>query len=123
MMNHTGKVSEGSGMNIFVVRDGIIYTPGVDQDILEGITRKSVIDMARHLGYTVIERPVDKTELLIADEVFFTGTAARITPVKRIESYDLPDEKPVCGAIRACFDRIFDGQEPTFSHWMEEISW
>ncbi len=71
-MNHLGKVSEGSAMNLFMVRDGVLYTPGVDQDILEGITRKSVIEVAKHLGYKVVERPIDKTELFIADEVFLT---------------------------------------------------
>ena len=76
LLNSRGKVSEASGMNLFIVRDGELITPGVDQDILEGITRASVIELAKSMGLNVIERPVDKTELFIADEVFLTGTAA-----------------------------------------------
>jgi len=81
LLNSSGKVSEASGMNLFIVRNGDLITPGVDQDILEGITRASVIELAKSFGINVIERPVDKTELLLADEVFLTGTAAKITPV------------------------------------------
>ncbi|HJN34356.1 MAG TPA: branched-chain amino acid transaminase, partial [Prochlorococcus sp.] len=79
LLNSRGKISEASGMNLFLVRDGQLITPGVDQDILEGITRSSVLELARVMGLSVIERPVDKTELFIADEVFLTGTAAKIT--------------------------------------------
>ena len=93
-------------MNIFLVRNGKIITPSVDQDILEGITRDSVIQIAKSLGYEIIERPVDKTELLIADEVWLTGTAARITPVFRIEQYDLPTDRPIMTAIKNRFDLV-----------------
>lgn len=93
-------------MNIFLVRNGKIITPSVDQDILEGITRDSVIQIAASLGYEVIERPVDKTELLIADEVWLTGTAARITPVFHIEQYDLPTDRPIMTAIKNRFDLV-----------------
>ena len=89
LLNSNGKVSEASGMNLFIVRNGELITPGVDQDILEGITRLSVIELAKSFGINVIERAVDKTELFIADEVFLTGTAAKITPVKKIESTKL----------------------------------
>ena len=85
LMNSQGKVSEASGMNIFVIRGGKIYTPGFDQDVLEGITRDSIITVARNLGFEVMERPIDKTELLIAEVVFLFGTAANINPVNRIE--------------------------------------
>ena len=70
LLNSSGKVSEASGMNLFIARNGELITPGVDQDILEGITRASVIELAKSFGINVIERPVDKTELFIADEVF-----------------------------------------------------
>ena len=95
LLNSSGKVSEASGMNLFIVRNGDLITPGVDQDILEGMTRASVIELAKDFGINVIERPVDKTELLIADEVFLTGTAAKITPVKKIESTELNVERPI----------------------------
>ena len=95
LLNSSGKVSEASGMNLFIARNGELITPGVDQDILEGITRVSVIELAKSFGINVIERPVDKTELFIADEVFLTGTAAKITPVKKIESTELNVERPL----------------------------
>ena len=98
--NSSGKVSEASGMNLFIVRNGDLITPGVDQDILEG-TRASVIELAKSFGINVIERPVDKTELLIADEVFLTGTAAKITPVKKIESSDLNCERPIMNKLKS----------------------
>ena len=77
------------------------------EDILEGITRSSVIAIARHLGYKVIERSVDKSELFIADEVFLTGTAARITPVNKIEQYILPTDRPVFSALKSSMNDIF----------------
>ena len=99
LLNSSGKVSEASGMNLFIVRNGELITPGVDQDILEGITRASVIELAKSFGINVIERPVDKTELLIADEVFLTGTAAKITPVKQIESTNINNDRPIMKKI------------------------
>jgi len=101
LLNSSGKVSEASGMNLFIVRNGDLVTPGVDQDILEGITRASVIELAKSFGINVIERPVDKTELLIADEVFLTGTAAKITPVKKIETTELNVERPIMNKLKS----------------------
>jgi branched-chain amino acid aminotransferase len=80
LMNAQGKVSEASGMNVFIVRNGVLITPGHEQDILEGITRDSILTVARAMGIEVVERPVDKSELLIADEVFLSGTAAKSPP-------------------------------------------
>lgn len=94
LMNSQGKVSEASGMNIFIVRNGVLITPSFDQDILEGITRDSVLTLARDLGIPTQERPVDKSELLIAEEAFLTGTAAKITPIRQIEQYVLPPPAP-----------------------------
>lgn len=84
LMNSQGKVCEASGMNLFLIRNGQLITPGYDQDILEGITRDSVITLAKAMGLTVIERQVDKSELFIADEVFLSGTAAKITDRKSV---------------------------------------
>lgn len=121
LMNTQGKVCEVSAMNIFIVRDGTIITPGVDQDILEGITRDSVITLARDMGYTVIERQVDKSELLIADEVFLTGTAARITPVQRIESTVLPESRPVTEELRGRLTAITENRDSHYSQWVVSI--
>lgn len=121
LMNTRGKVSEASGMNLFIVRDGDLITPGVDQDILEGITRASVIELAKSMGMTVIERPVDKTELFIADEVFLTGTAAKITPIRQLESTTLSSQRPVMDALRQRLIAITEGRDDEFSHWVTRI--
>jgi branched-chain amino acid aminotransferase len=120
-MNAAGKVSEGSAMNVFIVRNGIIRTPAITEDILEGITRDSIIQIARSLGYTVIEGQIDKSELFIADEVFFSGTAARITPVTRIEHYDLPTAHPIVDALRARFDLVVTGSDVEFGGWITKV--
>lgn len=122
LMNSQGKVCEASGMNIFIVRDGALHTPSVNQDILEGITRMSVITMARSMGYEVVERAVDKTELLLADEVFLTGTAARITPVRRIETTELAGERPVMERLRRRLQAVTEGRDEEFRHWVTGIA-
>ncbi len=121
LMNTRGKVSEASGMNLFIVRDGKLITPGVDQDILEGITRASVIELAKGMGIDVIERPVDKTELFIADEVFLTGTAAKITPIRQLESTPLSQQRPLMEALRSKLVAITEGRDEQYAHWITRI--
>ncbi len=121
LLNSSGKVSEASGMNLFIVRDGDLITPGVDQDILEGITRASVIELAKSMGLNVIERPVDKTELLIADEVFLTGTAAKITPIKQIESTELLGERPIMEKLKSKLIAITEGRSKDYDSWVTRI--
>jgi branched-chain amino acid aminotransferase len=121
LLNSRGKVSEASGMNLFIVRDGVLITPGVDQDILEGITRASILELARSMGIPVLERPVDKTELVVADEVFLSGTAARVTPVRRIETTDLPAERPVMERLRDRLTAITESRDPEYDHWVTRI--
>ena len=121
LLNSSGKVSEASGMNLFIVRNGELITPGVDQDILEGITRASVIELAKSFGINVIERPVDKTELLIADEVFLTGTAAKITPVKQIESTIINNERPIMSKLKNKLIEITEGRSQDYDDWITRI--
>ncbi len=121
LLNSRGKVSEASGMNLFIVREGVLITPGVDQDILEGITRASILELARALDIPVIERAVDKTELFVADEVFLSGTAARVTPVRRVETTDLPTERPVMELLRERLTQITMGKDPSYDHWVTRI--
>jgi len=121
LLNSRGKVSEASGMNLFIVRDGDLITPGVDQDILEGITRASVIELAKSMGLNVIERPVDKTELFIADEVFLTGTAAKITPIKQIESTELGGERPIMEKLKSKLIEITEGRSKDYDSWVTRI--
>jgi branched-chain amino acid aminotransferase len=121
LMNSQGKICEASGMNIFIVRNNKLITPDLDQDILEGITRNSILTVARNLGIETLERPVDKTELLIADEVFLSGTAAKITPVKRIENYDLPSDRPITERLKSKLTEITENRDPNYQNWVYAI--
>ncbi len=122
LLNSNGKVSEASGMNLFIVRDGELITPGVDQDILEGITRLSVIELAKSFQINVIERAVDKTELFIADEVFLTGTAAKITPIKQIESTILSTKRPLMNKLKSKLLDITEGRSKDYDDWVTRIN-
>ncbi|PSB11639.1 branched chain amino acid aminotransferase [filamentous cyanobacterium CCP2] len=121
LMNSQGKVSEASGMNIFIVRNGTLITPGYDQDILEGITRDSVITVAKDLGIPVVERSIDKSELFIADEVFLSGTAAKVTPVRRIENYQLSSDRPITEKLRDKLTAITENRDPAYQDWVNVI--
>jgi branched-chain amino acid aminotransferase len=121
LMNTQGKVCEATGMNIFMVRNGQLITPGFDQDILEGITRDSVMTIAKAFGIPVIERPVDKSELFIADEVFLCGTAAKVAPVNRIERFTLPSERPITEKLREKIVAITENRDREYRDWVFEI--
>lgn len=121
LMNSQGKVSEATGMNVFVVRNGQLITPGFEQDILEGITRNSIIALAKDMGIEVVERPIDKSELFIADEIFLSGTAAKVTPVKRIENYDFDGDRPITDQLRTTLTAITENREPAYSQWITSI--
>lgn len=122
LLNSQGKVSEASSTNVFLVRNGELITPSFDQDILEGITRDSVITITRDLGIKTWERPVDKSELFIADEIFLSGTAAKITPVKRIENYQLPSTRPITEKLMEKMTAITENREAQYSEWVTVIS-
>jgi branched-chain amino acid aminotransferase len=122
LLNSQGKVSEASGMNIFIVRNGELITPSYEQDILEGITRDSILTLARDLGIKTVERPVDKSELFIADEVFLSGTAAKIAPVKKIEIYSLPKERPITHQLRDKITAITENKQPEYQDWVFTIA-
>lgn len=122
LMNSQGKVCEASGMNIFMVRNQQLITPGPDQDVLEGITRDSILAIAGDLGIPVVERPIDKSELLIADEVFLSGTAAKITPVNRIENYHLSAERPITEKLRDQLTAITENRDPNYQNWITVVS-
>jgi branched-chain amino acid aminotransferase len=117
-MNTQGKVCEATGMNIFVVRNGQLITPGLEQDILEGITRDSILKIAQDLGIPTVQRAIDKSELLIADEVFLSGTAAKITPVKQIETFHLPKEHPITDKLKATLSTVTENRNPNYQDWV-----
>jgi len=121
LMNSQGKVSEASGMNVFIVRNGKLITPGYEQDILEGITRDSILTIARGMGIEVVERPVDKSELMVAEEGFLSGTAAKITPVRQIETYKLSSDRPITTKLREKLTAITEGRDDEYREWVFPI--
>lgn len=123
LLRTDGKVAEASGMNIFMVRDGSLITPGVEQDILEGITRRSIIELAKEMGIPVIERAVDKTELYIADELFLCGTAAKVTPVSRVEATKLGQTNPITAKIMEKLTAITQGSDEPHEKWLTRIAY
>ncbi len=122
LLNAQGKVSEASGMNIFLVRNGQLITPGVDQDILEGITRDSILTIARNQGIPVVERAVDRSELLLAEEAFLCGTAAKIAPIQQIEAYKLPVERPITEQLQQMLQAIVQKRDPLYWEWVDSVA-
>jgi branched-chain amino acid aminotransferase len=118
-----GTVSEGAGENIFVVRDGVIFTPGFAHSVLGGITRDSVIRLARDRGFEVRETSIPREMLYIADEVFFTGTAAEITPVRSVDRLAVGNGRrgPVTEALQSAFFGLFSGKTPDKYGWLEPV--
>lgn len=118
LLNAHGKVAETAVSNLFIVRNGILITPGVEQDVLEGITRDSLLRIAKDLGIETLERPIDKSELFIADEVFLCGTALKLSTVSRIENYNLPTEQPIAQALKKTLTAIMENKEPRYQDWV-----
>lgn len=120
VLDQNGHVSEGSAMNIFMVRDGILVTPPVTDNILEGITRKSVIELAREeLGLEVRERSIDRTEVFIAEEMFMTGTAAQITAVTKVDHRPVGAGVmgPVTARLRTMYEDVLRGRVKKYERW------
>ncbi len=118
-----GYVSEGGGENIFMVRNGKIYTPDTGSSILPGITRHSVIVLARELGYEVTQRPIPRESLYIADEVFFTGSAAEVSPIAKIDQIEIGDGQrgPVTKALQEAFFAITTGEAEDRHGWLTPV--
>jgi branched-chain amino acid aminotransferase len=119
-LTQDGHLTEGSAMNIFMVRDGVLVTPPVTDNILEGITRRSVMELAKNeLGLPVLERPIDRSEIYICDEFFLTGTAAEITAVTKVDHRPVGKGVmgPVAGTLRQLYAEILHGNNPQYSHW------
>jgi len=124
VLTQEGHVSEGSAMNFFIVRDGVLITPSVTENILEGITRRTIIELAlAELGLETVERPVDRTEIYICDELFLTGSAAQITAVTRVDHRPVGTGVmgPITTQLRALFNDIVRGNHPKYSHWVETV--
>jgi branched-chain amino acid aminotransferase len=123
LLDSQGHVSEGSGENIFVLRDGVISTPPQTASILDGISRRSVIQIGRDLGYEVVERDLARAELYLADEVFLTGTAAELVPVAEIDDHPVGggESGPITREIQQVFDDALHGRNPRYAEWLDVI--
>ena len=120
VLTQDGHLAEGSAMNIFMVRDGLLVTPPITDNILEGITRRSVMKLARNeLGLTVVERSIDRSEIYICDEFFLTGTAAQITVVTKVDHRPIGKGimGPVSNSIYKLFNEVVHGNIPKYAHW------
>ena len=123
LLDSSGYVSEGSGEIIFVVRKGVLYTPDLSCSILEGITRDTIIALARELGITVVETRITRDQLWLADEVFFTGTAAEVTPVREIDNRTVGDGTagPLTKRLQARFFDVVRGTDTSHPEWLTKV--
>lgn len=122
MLDSQGHVAEGSGENIFLVYNGTILTPMISS-CLDGITRETIIRLARDMDIPLIERNITRDELYIADEVFFTGTAAEVTPIRNIDNREIGDGKPgaITKLLQSKFFECVHGEDPQYSSWLTYI--
>ncbi len=119
MLTERGHVAEGSGENVFLVRDGVLSTPPPSDGVLEGITRDMVMRLARSEGFEVRERSIARSDLVICDEAFYTGTAAEVVPIREIDDHPIGEPGPVTRRIQERFAAITAGRDEEFGHFME----
>jgi branched-chain amino acid aminotransferase len=119
MLTEHGHVAEGSGENIFVVRNGVLMTPPPSDGVLEGITREIVMNMAESEGLEVQERTLSRSDLVIADELFYTGTAAEIVPIREVDDHLIGEPGPITRRMQQRFTGIIEGRDEEFGDYME----
>jgi branched-chain amino acid aminotransferase len=124
LLDDHGYVCEGTGENIYVVRDGVIETPGQSNSILDGITRRSVIQIAQDLGYEVVARDIGRAEMYLADEIFLSGTAAEIVPVREVDDHAVGAGEPgeITRVIQAAFDDAIRGRSERYREWLDVVA-
>jgi branched-chain amino acid aminotransferase len=123
MLNVAGHVTDGPGENLFVVKDGVVITPPLSAGCLDGITRDSVMTIARDLGYQVVERDLSRFDLYTADEAFYTGTAAEVVPIREVDDRPLGagGRGPVTKEIQETFFAAARGELPRYEHWLTYV--
>jgi branched-chain amino acid aminotransferase len=119
LLTADGFIADGSGESIFTVRDGVIYTPDLSASILVGITRDTVIQIAQDLGHPVVEKPLIRTDLYLADEVFMVGTAAEVTPIREVDDHVIGRPGPVTVEIQSAYLDTVHGRSDRWSQWLE----
>ncbi|GAB4500983.1 MAG: branched-chain amino acid transaminase [Anaerolineales bacterium] len=124
LLDQAGHVVEGSAMNVFMVRDGVLITPPITDNILEGITRRSIMELARaELGLTVLERSIDRSEVFLCDEFFMTGTAAQVAAVTKVDYRPVGAGVmgPITARLRTLFEEIVRGKNSRYEHWVTPV--
>jgi len=123
LLDANGFVSEGSGENLFVVKDGVVYTPDLSAGALNGITRNTVLHICKDLGLDVVQKRITRDEVYIADEAFFSGTAAEITPIRELDRLPIGcgSRGPITEKIQSAFFDIVNGRNPKYAHWLAKV--
>ncbi len=123
LLDSSGFVSEGAGENIFIIKGGVIYTPDLSAGALNGITRNTVFHIARDLGLEIIQKRITRDEIYIADEAFFTGTAAEVTPIRELDRVEIGigARGPITEKIQNAFFDIVNGRNPKYAHWLTKV--
>jgi branched-chain amino acid aminotransferase len=127
LLDASGFVSEGAGENLFVIKDGVVYTPDLSAGALNGITRNTVFHICKDLGLEVMQKRITRDEVYISDEAFFTGTAAEVTPIRQLDRIELGKDDyvgsrgPITEKVQASFFDIVNGRNPKYSHWLESV--
>ena len=121
LLDDHGRVCEGSGENVFLIKDGVIATPPQTASILDGISRKSIMEIARDLGYTVVERDIARAELTLADEIFLAGTAAELVPVREIDDIEIGPPGEITRAVQSVYIDALHGRAPAYEKWLDVV--
>ena len=123
LLDTSGFVSEGAGENLFVIKDGVIYTPDLSAGALNGITRNTVFHIARDLGLEIVQKRITRDEVYISDEAFFTGTAAEVTPIRELDRIEIGagSRGPITEKIQNAFFDIVNGRNPQYAHWLTKV--
>ncbi len=120
LLDASGFVSEGAGENLFVIKNGVVYTPDLSAGALNGITRNTIFHICQDLGLKLVEKRITRDEVYIADEAFFTGTAAEVTPIRELDRIEIGigSRGPITEKIQAAFFDIVNGRNPRYAHWL-----
>ena len=121
LLNEDGKVTEGTGENLFIVRDGVISTPPVSDGLLQGITRDSIMVLADDLGYPVLEESLVRTDLYTAEEMFMTGSAAEVVPVRSVDHRAIGPAGPITLDLQQTFFKVVHGEVAEYDEWLERV--
>jgi len=122
LLTERGYIADCSGENVFIVKDGVLYTPPLETGILHGITRETVMELAASLGYEVRVENLGRADLYLADEMFMTGTAAEVTPVREVDDYLIGDPGPVTLALQSAYLDAVQGRDDRWASWLEYVT-